>query len=229
MISSVGGGSSPIDALAQSAQSRAAGFGAVRGRPGGDAKPSITMRTQEGDTVTITRKQPQSVTYGRSGGSLASTGLVSNDQFDVQMTGSLSDTEKADIQAVLEKMDSARASMESGDFSSGMKEMRSAMEGGGTVSSVEGPGGPPPGMPSGNMEASGMHGTASGTSAANDLSSLLDSSDDDASSSSNQTSASAKRSSSSSTSSAGLGSLDSLIESLRTRDYSELRGSSTRS
>jgi hypothetical protein len=147
MISGITGGlaASPfIGLMAARAASAAMRGGAPSGAP-----PALTLRTQEGDTVTITPKATQQATYGRParGGSLASLGLKSNDEFDVTVSGDLSEQEKADIQATLQRMDGARATMDSGDFGAGMQAMQAAMQGGGTVASVSGPTGPPPGGP----------------------------------------------------------------------------------
>ena len=147
MVSGIGGTSSVAQLLSTGGSSGTTGIrprGAQAGGPG-----ALTLRTQEGDTVTITMKSPQSVTYGpTAGGSLAALGLQSNDQFDVKIQGSLSDKERSDIQATLQKMDSAKASLESGDFAGGMSAMQDALKGGGTVQSVSGPGrmAPPTGM-----------------------------------------------------------------------------------
>ena len=128
--------------------------------------------------MTITGKQSPSATYSRSGsgGSLAALGLKSNDQFDLTITGDLSDQERSDIQATLAKLDSAKSSFESGNFSAGMQAMQGATQGGGTVESVSGLGGPPPGGPP--PGASG----ATDTSNTDALLSLLDSDSDDDSS-----------------------------------------------
>ena len=155
----------------------------------GGAPPAITLTTQEGDTVTFTPKAQTSATYARptSGGSLASLNLQSNDQFDVTITGNLSDQEKSDIQATLAKMDGAKSVMDSGDMTAGMAAMQSAMQASGTVASVSRPTGPPPGggpLP-GGAPPSGASGAsaASGTSSTDTLLSLLDSDSDSDSSS----------------------------------------------
>ena len=179
MVSGIGGSSSVAQLLSTGGSSDTTGIrprGPKAGGPG-----ALTLHTQEGDTVTITMKNPQSVTYGRSaGGSLAALGLQSNDQFDVKVQGDLSDQERSDIQATLQKMDSAKASLDSGDFAAGMSAMQSALSGGGTVQSVSGPGGmaPPNGM-------SALSGSGSSKSS---IVSLLDSnsSDDKDSSKSSQ-------------------------------------------
>jgi hypothetical protein len=159
MISGIGGSSSLAQLLGTGGN-----LGTTGTRPRGtDASGpgALTLRTNEGDTVTITMKRPQSVTYGpQAGGSLAALGLQSNDQFDVSIQGNLSDQERSDIQATLQKMDSAKASLDSGDLAGGMSAMRDALSGGGTVQSVTGPGrmGPPPSMLS-SSDVSGSKGS----------------------------------------------------------------------
>jgi hypothetical protein len=199
MISSISSnlGTSQLYGLGATTSTSAATRGA---HAHGGKAPAITLTTQDGDTVTISPKQTASATYGRSGtgGSLASLNLASNDQFDVTVTGTLSDTEKADIQATLAKMDSARTSLDSGDFSGGMAAMQSAMQGGGTVASVSGPGGPPPGgpPPGGPPPSGGASGMGSTSDTSTDtLLSLFDSdSDSDTSSLSSPFGTSTKKS-----------------------------------
>jgi hypothetical protein len=153
MISGIGGSSSLAQLLGTGGDLAATGT-----RPRGGGPGALTLRTNEGDTVTITMKSPQSVTYGRpAGGSLAALGLQSNDQFDVSIQGNLSDQERSDIQATLQKMDSAKASLESGDFAGGMSAMQDALKGGGTVQSVSGPGRMAP--PTGMLSSSGTGGS----------------------------------------------------------------------
>ena len=170
MVSGIGGSSSVAQLLSTGGSSGTTGIrprGAQAGGPG-----ALTLRTQEGDTVTITMKSPQSVTYGRTaGGSLAALGLQSNDQFDVKIQGSLSDQERSDIQATLQKMDSAKASFDSGDFAAGMSAMQGALSGGGTVQSVSGPGGMSP--PNGMSASSGIGGSKTS------IASVLDSNSSD--------------------------------------------------
>lgn len=159
--------------------------GSAGARPGTGAPnmgvPKITLRTQEGDTVTITGKNSASPTYGGSGlgGSLASLNLESNDAFEVNISGELSDQEREDIQATLEKMDSAMSALRSGDFRGGFESMQSALAGGGTVASVSGPpsGGPPMGGPP--SEGMAAMGTNSESSAVDTLLQLLESDDDE--------------------------------------------------
>ena len=187
MIGGIGGGLGASQLQRYAALRGASGAMSGGARPGGP--PSITLKTQEGDTVTITGKTSPSATYGPSGkgGSLAALNLQSNDQFDVTISGNLSEQERSDIQATLTKMDATISTLSSGDFGAGMQAMQSAMQGGGTVASVSGPGGPPPGgMPPGDptlaaSDVSGMSGT-SDSSSTDTLLSMLDSSSDDDSS-----------------------------------------------